>query len=59
MPPKIDKNKCNGCKTCVEICPVQVLVMNNDKAKLVKEDECINCRACEAQCSEGAISFED
>jgi len=58
MPPKINKDKCDGCKTCVEICPVQVLEMVNEKAVLKKERDCIECRACEAQCSTGAISFD-
>jgi len=57
MPPKINKDKCNGCKTCVEICPVQVLVIEDGKAKLENEKECIDCRACEAQCPKEAISF--
>jgi len=58
MPPKINKKKCNGCKTCVEICPVQALIMDGEKAKLEKKDKCIDCRACEAQCSSEAISFD-
>jgi NAD-dependent dihydropyrimidine dehydrogenase PreA subunit len=59
MPPKIDGSKCNGCKTCVDICPVQALVMEDGKAKLKNKNDCIDCRACEAQCLKEAISFED
>ena len=58
MPPKINKEKCTGCKTCVEICPMKVLIMEGGKAKLEKKDECIDCRACEAQCPSEAISFD-
>jgi NAD-dependent dihydropyrimidine dehydrogenase PreA subunit len=55
----VDKEKCTGCGTCVENCPVDVYEIKNEKAVPVNEDACIGCRLCESQCPEGAITIED
>lgn len=53
--PVVDKSKCTGCGTCVEVCPMNVFKLENKKSKVVKPKECIGCRACEAQCPQEAI----
>jgi NAD-dependent dihydropyrimidine dehydrogenase PreA subunit len=51
----VNNDKCTGCGTCVDTCPVGVYEIKNGKSVPVKLEECLVCRACEVQCSEGAI----
>ena len=57
--PIINSEKCTNCGTCIEICPVKVFKKGEKVAEVEKPDECIGCRACEAQCPEEAIKIED
>lgn len=52
---KIDTSKCDACGSCVEICPVEAIKVE-DKA-VVDEDECIDCGACVDECPNGAIEL--
>jgi NAD-dependent dihydropyrimidine dehydrogenase PreA subunit len=58
MKPVIDKNKCNGCGKCVDMCPVQLFKIENGKA-VVKTAECLGCLACEAICPQKAIKVKE
>jgi len=51
---KVDKDKCTGCGACIDICPVQAIKIENQKA--VISQDCIECTACISQCPNQAIS---
>jgi NAD-dependent dihydropyrimidine dehydrogenase PreA subunit len=52
---RIDLDKCTGCGTCVDVCPVGTFELRDNKSSAVNVDECLVCRACETQCPENAI----
>ena len=52
---KVDNEKCTGCGTCVDVCPVAVYELQDEKSVPVNVDECIICKVCEPECPEGAI----
>jgi len=52
----IDKEKCTGCGTCVDTCPVEALKIVDSKA-VVDPDTCIDCGSCVDECPEGAIEL--
>ncbi|MEM2918971.1 MAG: 4Fe-4S dicluster domain-containing protein [Candidatus Altiarchaeota archaeon] len=55
---KINLAKCNGCRACVEICPVGIYAITDEKVKISgRSEECLACRACETSCPTGAISI--
>ncbi len=55
--PKVNKGKCIGCGTCVEVCPMDVYALKEGKAEVMKGEECIGCKACEVQCPQEAIKI--
>ena len=57
--PIVDEAKCTCCEECVEICPVEVFEIVDDKSKPVNADECVGCESCVEVCPEGAISLEE
>ena len=57
MPAKVDKEKCNGCESCVGECPSEAIKMVDDKA-VVDIDACVDCGVCVDACPAEAISME-
>ncbi len=50
----VDKEKCIGCKICLNVCPVKAVSMNKDKAE-IDNDKCIDCSKCIQFCPKDAI----
>jgi NAD-dependent dihydropyrimidine dehydrogenase PreA subunit len=62
----IDTPKCDGCGTCVSVCPVAVFELrklpeygDKEKAVVVNNDACIACMACTVQCSQQCITVTE
>ncbi len=58
---KVDENKCNGCGRCVKSCPIQLLMIKNEKAihnERYDHFRCITCQNCEAVCPQNAIMID-
>ena len=54
----VDEGKCTGCGSCVDVCPVEAVVVENDKAKIDAET-CVDCGTCVDECPEEAITMDD
>lgn len=52
---KIEQQKCNGCGVCTWVCPHGVLSMNSRLAVVAHSERCIECGACELNCTTRAI----
>lgn len=57
--PVVDPEKCEGCEECVDVCPVEVFEMQDEKSVAVKADECLGCESCVEVCDHGAITVEE
>jgi len=53
----VDKNKCTGCGTCVDICPAAAIEIK-DEIAVVDADLCIDCESCVDECPSEAIHME-
>lgn len=56
MAAKVDEEKCTGCESCVEECPVEAIKMVDGIAK-VDSEPCTDCGTCIDACPVEAISM--
>jgi len=54
---KIDKEKCNGCANCINVCLAGCFEIVDKKAKIKTLEECMECASCWYICPEDAIKF--
>lgn len=55
---ELDDKKCTGCGMCTQVCPHQVLFIENKKAFIRNRDACMECGACARNCLLSAITVE-
>lgn len=55
--PTIEEEKCIGCQTCVKVCPMGSIHMDQTTKRPVIEGICIKCQACILQCDSHAIKL--
>lgn len=55
---QLDAGLCNGCGTCVDVCPHAVFAITDGRAALADRGACIECGACALNCVTGAIFVE-
>lgn len=56
MPAKIKQEACDGCSSCMDVCPAGAITIEGT-AK-VNLDECVDCGACVDACPNNAITLE-
>ena len=57
---QFDSAKCVGCNTCVNSCPLDVMIPNPEKGKepiVVYAEECWFCGCCVEECPMGALTL--
>ena len=55
----VDTEKCTGCGECVDICPVDVYELQNEKSVPVHAEDCEGCESCIEVCEQGAITVTE
>jgi NAD-dependent dihydropyrimidine dehydrogenase PreA subunit len=58
---EIDYDKCDGvdCGECVDVCPMEVLVIEGDKVAIQNPEECSLCEVCMDVCPNECLNVED
>ncbi|GAB6056102.1 4Fe-4S dicluster domain-containing protein [Methanobacterium alkalithermotolerans] len=57
----IDYEKCDGadCGECVDVCPMEVLIIEGDKIVIQNLEECSLCEVCMDVCPKEAIDVDE
>jgi adenylylsulfate reductase subunit B len=54
---EIDEKKCIGCGKCADICPGNLIFVENLKAQIHDVRDCWGCTACVKICPQNAICY--
>jgi Na+-translocating ferredoxin:NAD+ oxidoreductase RNF subunit RnfB len=55
----INYEVCTGCGVCVELCPTDAIVLNEEGVAQRDENTCLGCGVCSRFCPEEAISLKE
>lgn len=55
---KLQQELCIGCNRCQEVCPHQVFLITERKARILDLHACLECGACAINCPVAAISVD-
>ena len=55
----MEPDKCVGFGECIDVCPVEVFELQDEKSLPVNAEECLGCESCIEVCEEGAITVEE
>lgn len=57
MPAIVNREECSGCGLCMDECPADAIVLDDDGIAVVDGDECTECGACVDVCPNVAITL--
>lgn len=57
----VDQEKCEGadCAECVDVCPMEVLILDREKVVVRNTEDCSLCEVCMDVCPNEAVKVED
>ncbi len=54
----VNTEKCSNNGVCVNVCPVEAITIENEKA-VIDAEKCIDCGLCVDACPESAITMSE
>lgn len=54
----IDKNYCVACGTCVKICPLKIISINQGVFAEINYEKCVGCGKCAKACPASVIEIK-
>lgn len=55
---RLNEERCVDCRRCLEVCPHQVFLVSDGRARIVDRDACLECGACAMNCPADAIGVD-
>ena len=57
----IDHDKCEGadCAECIDVCPMEILILDGEKVVIQNKEDCSLCEVCMDVCPNEAVEVKD